>query len=72
MSDEKIKRLVRAEGKTRTLEMEDGRVIERDGGSASWRNNNPGNLKFAYAGSADRKDHAVRTMGQALRDAQQR
>jgi hypothetical protein len=72
MSDEKIKRLVRTEGKTRTLEMGDGSVVEREGGSVSWRNNNPGNLKFAYAGSADRTDHAVRTKEQALADAQKR
>ena len=72
MSDEKIKRLVHTEGKTRTLEMDDGSVVEREGGSVSWRNNNPGNLKFAYAGSADRTDHAVRTREQALADAQKR
>lgn len=72
MSDEKIKRLVRSEGKTRTLEMDGGSVVEREGGSVSWRNNNPGNLKFAYAGSADKTDHAVRTKEQALADAQDR
>jgi cell wall-associated NlpC family hydrolase len=72
MSGEKIKKLVHTEGKTRTLEMYDGSVIEREGGSVSWRNNNPGNLKFAYAGSADRTDHAVRTKEQALADAQKR
>lgn len=72
MSDEKVKRLVRAEGKTRALEMDDGSVIEREGGSVSWRNNNPGNLKFPYAGSADKTDHAVRRKEQALADAQER
>lgn len=72
MNDEKVKKLVRTEGKTRTLEMDDGSVIEREGGSVSWRNNNPGNLKFAYAGSADRTVDAVRTREQALEDAQRR
>jgi len=72
MSDEKIKKLVRTEGKTRTLEMDDGSVVEREGGSVSWRNNNPGNLKFAYAGSADRTVDVVRTKEQALADAQKR
>jgi hypothetical protein len=72
MSDEKIKRLVHTEGTTRTLEMDNGSVVEREGGSVSWRNNNPGNLKFAYAGSSDRTDNAVRTREQALADAQKR
>lgn len=72
MSDEKIKKLVRTEGKIRTLEMDDGSIVEREGGSVSWRNNNPGNLKFPYAGSADRTDHVVRTREQALADAQAR
>jgi putative chitinase len=72
MSDEKSRKLVRSEGTTRTLEMEDGSTVQREGGSASWRNNNPGNLKFAYAGSADRSDHALRTREQALADARKR
>lgn len=72
MNDEKVKKLVGTEGKARTLEMDDGSIIERQGGSVSWRNNNPGNLKFAYAGSADRTVAAVRTREQALADAQKR
>lgn len=72
MNDERVKKLLRTEGKTRTLEMDDGSVVKREGGSVSWRNNNPGNLKFAYAGSADRTVDAVRTKEQALVDAQRR
>lgn len=72
MSDDKVRRLVRSEGKVRTLEMEDGSVVERDSGSVSWRNNNPGNLKFEHVGSADKSVKSVRTRDQALVDAQAR
>lgn len=68
----KITRVVSSVGKTRTLEMEDGGVIERSGGSVSWRNNNPGNLKFEFAGSADKTVTTVRTREQALEAAQGR
>src|SRR5688500_11507802 len=46
MDGGKVVRLVRSEGTPRTLDLVDGSVIERSGGSVSWRNNNPGNLKF--------------------------
>ena len=46
MSDPKVERLASSVGKTRTLEMEDGSIVTRTDGSVSWRNNNPGNLKF--------------------------
>ena len=72
MSKERIVRLVESEGKTRTLELEDGRVIERSNGSVSWRNNNPGNLKFEFDGSADKTVHTTRTKDDALAAAQGR
>lgn len=72
MSDGRIKHLVRSEGKVRILEMVDGSVVEREGGSVSWRNNNPGNLKFSYSGSADKTVDSVRSKEQALADAQKR
>ncbi|WP_372362071.1 peptidoglycan-binding protein [Xanthomonas sp. NCPPB 1325] len=72
MSDPKITRVVSSVGKTRTLEMDDGSIITRSGGTVSWRNNNPGNLKFEFAGSADTTVHSKRTREQALHDAQGR
>jgi hypothetical protein len=72
MDGEKVARLVRSEGKTRTLQLLDGSVIERSGGSVSWRNNNPGNLKFEYAGSADTSVRTIRTKQEALEAARGR
>jgi putative chitinase len=72
MSDPNITRVVSSVGTTRTLEMDDGSVIERSGGSVSWRNNNPGNLKFEFAGSADKTVTNPRTREQALEAAQGR
>ena len=72
MPNNEIKRLVSSEGKTRTYEMEDGSVVQRSDGSVSWRNNNPGNLKFEFAGSADRTVQNPRTREQALSAAQGR
>lgn len=40
-------------GTTRVYGMADGTVETRTGGTISWRDNNPGNLKFEYAGAAD-------------------
>lgn len=42
----KITGLIRTEGKTCVYQMDDGSVETREGGTVSWRNNNPGNLKF--------------------------
>ena len=56
----------------RVVELDDASVIERSGGTASWRNNNPGNLKFAYSDTADRTAHADRTRDEALGDARRR
>ncbi len=72
MTQGRIVRLVESEGKTRTLQLEDGRVIERSNGSVSWRNNNPGNLKFEFEGSADKTVHTTRTREEALAAAQAR
>ncbi|APP76315.1 peptidoglycan-binding protein [Xanthomonas vesicatoria ATCC 35937] len=72
MSDPKITRVVSSVGTTRTLEMDDGSIVARSGGTVSWRNNNPGNLKFEFAGSADTTVHNPRTREQALDAAQNR
>lgn len=72
MTQGRVVRLVESEGKTRTLQLEDGRVIERSNGSASWRNNNPGNLKFEFEGSADKTVRTTRTKDEALAAAQGR
>ncbi|MRH01954.1 peptidoglycan-binding protein [Xanthomonas sontii] len=72
MSDPKITRLVSSVGTTRTVEMDDGSTVSRSGGSVSWRNNNPGNLKFEFAGSADKTVNNPRTREQALESAQDR
>lgn len=68
----KITGLIRTEGKTRVYQMDDGSVETREGGTVSWRNNNPGNLKFEYANSADRTVRSSRTRDQALAAAQGR
>ena len=67
-----IRKLLGAEGKKRIYENADGSVVERKGGSVSWRNNNPGNLKFEFAGSADKTVRSKRSKAQALEAAQKR
>src|SRR5512141_1776895 len=69
MSSEKIRRLVASQGKVRVVEMDDGSITERQGGSVSWRNNNPGNLKLEFVGSADKTVKTARTRERAVRDA---
>lgn len=71
MSNTKITRVISSIGTTRVFEFEDGSLVERQGGSASWRNNNPGNLKFEFAGSVDTV-HNHRSKPNALHDAQRR
>lgn len=68
----KITGLIRTEGKTRVYQMDDGSVETREGGTVSWRNNNPGNLKFEYAHSADATVQSTRTKEAALAAAQGR
>jgi hypothetical protein len=69
---QKITGLIRTEGKTRVYQMDDGSVETREGGTVSWRNNNPGNLKFEYANSADKTVKTARTKEEALAAAQGR
>lgn len=68
----KITGLIRTEGKTRVYQMDDGSIETREGGTVSWRNNNPGNLKFEYANSADASVRSKRTKVDALAAAQGR
>jgi putative chitinase len=73
MSDpNKIVGLVKTQGTTRVYQMDDGSQETREGGTVSWRNNNPGNLKFEYAGSADKTVASKRTPESALTAAQGR
>ncbi|MBS1942502.1 MAG: peptidoglycan-binding protein, partial [Bacteroidetes bacterium] len=70
--DPRIVQLKEVRGPKRIYEMSDGSVIERDGGTVAWRNNNPGNLKFEYAGDADQTHDVSRTKVQALAAAQKK
>ncbi|MGL4768586.1 MAG: hypothetical protein ACRCV6_10995 [Formosimonas sp.] len=72
MAEGKIIGLVKTEGKERVYQMDDGSVQSYKDGSASWRHNNPGNLKFEYAHSADTTVHTSRSKEKALSDAQHR
>jgi hypothetical protein len=67
-----IKRLVDSVGTKRVYDMADGQTEARTGGSVSWRNNNPGNLKFENSESADPTVKSKRTKAQALAAAQSR
>lgn len=64
--------LIKTQGTTRIYQMGDGSQETREGGTVSWRNNNPGNLKFEYAGSADKTVTSRRTPEAALSAAQVR
>ncbi len=70
MSETRIVELIETRGTARRVRLEDGTVVDRRGGSASWRNNNPGNLKLEYAGSTDKTSHARRSYQKALGIAQ--
>lgn len=67
-----VKRLVESVGTKRVYETADGQTETRTGGSVSWRNNNPGNLKFENSESADPTVKSRRTKAQALAAAQAR
>ena len=67
-----VKRLVESVGTKRVYETADGQTETRTGGSVSWRNNNPGNLKFENSESADTTVKSRRTKAQALAAAQAR
>lgn len=66
---ERIIRLIEAKGTRRVYELADGSVETREGGSVSWRNNNPGNLKYEYADSADKTVSNSRSYESALASA---
>lgn len=70
LSDKKITRLVATQGTTRVYELEDGHWLAAHGGTVAWRNNNPGNLKFEFKGSADSSVHSHRSKEKALESAQ--
>ncbi len=71
-SGDTVRKLLKTEGATRVYQMADGTVQTREGGTVAWRNNNPGNLKFGYAGSRDKTDHSKRNKARALADARKR
>jgi hypothetical protein len=72
LSDKKVTRLVASQGMTRVYEMEDSTWVTAKDGTVSWRNNNPGNLKFEFEGSADHTVHSKRSKENALASAQKR
>lgn len=67
-----IRKVLGIQDTKRIFETADGGTQVRTGGTVSWRNNNPGNLKFEYAGSADKTVQSKRTKAQALAAAQRR
>jgi hypothetical protein len=67
-----ISSLVESSGVRRVFRKSDGSIEQREGGTVSWRNNNPGNLKFEYAGSADKTVKTKRTKAAALAAARAR
>lgn len=68
----KILTLIATEGTKRIYQMGDGATETRTGGTVAWRNNNPGNLKFEFQGSADKSVKSKRTKEKALSDARKR
>lgn len=71
-SSQKITSLIATEGKKRIYQMADGSTETRIGGTVAWRNNNPGNLKLEFKGSADKTVKSKRSKEKALKDAQKR
>ncbi|WP_426285135.1 XVIPCD domain-containing protein [Luteibacter sp. E-22] len=70
LSNKNVSRLAATQGTTRIYELEDGSWLQASGGTVAWRNNNPGNLKFEFSGSADKTSRATRTRDRALDTAQ--
>ena len=68
----KIISLIKTEGTKRIYQMGNGETETRTGGTVAWRNNNPGNLKFEFKGSADKTVKSKRTKDKALSDARKR
>lgn len=69
---DRIVRLVATQGTKRIYQMANGATETRTGGTVAWRNNNPGNLKFEFNGSADKTVKTKRSKQKALSDAQKR
>ncbi|MDQ0010328.1 peptidoglycan hydrolase-like protein with peptidoglycan-binding domain [Luteibacter jiangsuensis] len=69
VSTKNVSRLAATQGTTRIYELEDGTWLKASGGTVAWRNNNPGNLKFEFSGSADTTSRATRTRERALETA---
>jgi murein L,D-transpeptidase YcbB/YkuD len=69
LSDKKITRLVATHSTTRVYELEDGNWLVARNGTVAWRDNNPGNLKFEFKGSADSTVHSHRSKEKALESA---
>ncbi|WNX61349.1 hypothetical protein RWU60_07525 [Acinetobacter baumannii] len=67
-----IVKVLSVDGKKRVYQMADGATETRDNGTVAWRNNNPGNLKFEFKGSADKTVKSKRSREKALSDAQKR
>lgn len=67
-----IAKLLGINGTERQYLLESGQKETRTGGTVAWRNNNPGNLKFEHAGSADKTAKSTRTRERALSDAKKR
>ena len=74
MSKKKIVELTKISdnNRERTYRMNDGSIEVWSEGTVAWRNNNPGNLKFVFAGSLDPTVKTRRSKEQALFDAKQR
>lgn len=72
ISENRIAKLIETVGKKRVYQMEDGSIETRSNGTAAWRNNNPGNLKFGFKNSADKTVKTSRSREKALADAQKR
>lgn len=68
----RIIKLIKTEGTKRIYQMSNGATETRTGGTVAWRNNNPGNLKFGFNGSADKTVKTKRSKQKALSDAQKR
>lgn len=67
-----IAKLLSVDGTTRNYLLANGQKETRTGGTVAWRNNNPGNLKFEFAGSADKSVRSRRSREKALADARKR
>ncbi|AOZ50940.1 hypothetical protein BKX93_13705 [Chromobacterium vaccinii] len=72
IGDDKIQQLLRSEDKTRQYRLNNGTTETRTGGSRSWRDNNPGNMKFGFTGSEEATKHLKVSKAKALARAQKK